>query len=528
MRKFLLVALILGFTAQARAEDLESLLDNETKTEATPASRQQSFLVDTLRSLQDGRPTSEQNVFFRLLEAGEWEKSLLQSQAAFGGTAFERTPSGQALSAYLKFKTGLTTTGLEELFAIKDPKKIHFHLLNLWKEAAGEKHPAWTVALVKWTPEWTEIFGTSFEVKTRMRSINHKQSLEELKELVKKSGSDSKERAIAEWNLALAYSLNDQADLAAKIIAGLLKSKNSPASEDLLNLTAARLLFQNGYFDAAIKYYNKIPKKSDYWLVAQEETAWSYIRKGEPQNALAVTQTLVNPVFQGQLGPEPYFVRSLAQLKVCDYPGVVKGLVEFPKMFKNRTLALAKLGDEPEQPAVTKVLNELRTQSVKWEELGKDAQSLPRMITRDRRLEDLVRAQAELERESKVAEELYAKSLAQTGLQSSFENLKQSLLNRSRMAKSATLGRVQELAKNEVAETKKILDKMHIVEAEVIQQTSLAEQISKTKTNQPEVKVGSTGSKAQDVLRFPADGEVWFDELSNYQVSVKKACQVKR
>lgn len=532
---YLASALALALTSPAfAAEDLESLLDGGSKPSAGAAevktAREQSFLVDTLRSLQDGRPTSEQNAFFRLLEQAQWDKALLQYQSAFGGTAFDRSANGQALRALLKFKSGLTTTGLEELFATREPKKIHFHLLSLFKEAANENHPAWKIALLSWNDAWTEIFGLNYEVKAKTRQVTQKQGIKDLEALSKRAPTDSVERALVEWNLALAYSLGDQPDQAAKIMAALLKTKNSPVSQDLLNLTAARLLFQNGYFDASIRYYNKIPKGSDYWLDAQEEAAWSFIRKGEPQNALAITQTLVNPVFKGQVGAESYFVRALAQLKVCDYPGVVKSLQAFPEQFKGRTEALKKLAQEPETPAVTRVINEVRTRQVKWEELGKDSQGLPRQITRDQRLRELSKAQADLEREAKVAEELYAKSLAQTGLQASFENLKQSLMGRARMAKSATLARVQEMAKNEVEDTRKILAKMHIVEAEVLQQTSLADKLAKAKaTGGGDVKVGTTGSSSQDVMKFPvANNEVWFDELSNYKVDVKKACQVKR
>lgn len=524
--KWLLGAL-LSLSVTTRAEDLETLLEGGGGKADVATSRQQSFLTDTLRSLVSGAPTAAQNTFFRALENGEWDKALLQDPAAFGGTEFERSANGQALQAYLKFKNGLTTTGLEELFAIQDPKKIHFQLLNSWKDAAVERHPAWTTAMISWAPVWTDVFGLGIEVKAKTRRISHKQSIEELKELRARAPADSRELAMIEWNLALAYSLADQADQAAKIVAALLKTKNSPISPDLLHLTAARLLFQNGYFDAAVKYDEKIPKGSDYWLDAQEEAAWAYIRKGEPQNAIAVTETLVKPVFKGQVGAESHFVRALAQLKICDYPGVVKGLQNFSPEFKGRTANLKKIMAEPEQPAIQKVLADLRTRDVKWEELGSATQQMPRLITRDQRLQDLVRAQDQLEREAKAAEELYAKSLAQTGLQSAYENLHQSLLNRARMAKSASLARVQDLAKNEVTETGKILGKMHIVEAEVIQQVAGAEKLAKAMDGKrQDAKVGATGSKSRDTLSFPADGnEVWFDELSNYKVDVKKACQ---
>lgn len=530
----LALASLMTTTAFA-AEDLEALLDGkgqEVKTEkgavAAPAAKEQTVLVDVIRDLLASRVTSEQNVFFRHLEVANWEKSLLQYQAAFGGTAFERSENGRALLSLLKFKAGLTSSGLESLLTIQNPKKIHLQILNQIRDAAGEKNPVWKVAQLSWSPAWAEVFGLGFEIRSKTKDLNFKNGINELKALSQRAPSDSPEKALAEWHLALAYSLNDQADLAAKIMAGLSKSKHLPVSEELLNLTAARLLYQNGYFDAAIKYYGKVSKNSDYWLDAQEEIAWSYIRKGEPQNSLAVTQTLVNPIFKGQVGAESYFLRALSQLKICDYPGVVKSLQAFPVLFKDRNENLKKLSTQPETETVKKVLAEMRVKKLKAEDLGTRAHELPRLMPRDQKLQDLLLAQSELEREAHVSEEIYARSLAQTGLQASFEKNKNDLLARAKMAKASTLSRVQHLAKVEVEETRKILAKMHIVEAEVIQQTAMADKLAKTKTKEADVKVGSTGSKSDEVLRFVGDNqEVWFDELSNYQINVKKACQVR-
>ena len=41
--------------------------------------------------------------------------------------------------------------------------------------------------------------------------------------------------------------------------------------------------------------------------------------------------------------------------------------------------------------------------------------------------------------------------------------------------------------------------------------------------------MGVTGYKGNaEVMKFPAEDEVWFDEISRYRVDVKKACKVKR
>ena len=53
-----------------------------------------------------------------------------------------------------------------------------------------------------------------------------------------------------------------------------LQRTDSFISPDLVQLTASRILFQNAYYETAIKQYEKIPKTSEYWAQAQEEIAW--------------------------------------------------------------------------------------------------------------------------------------------------------------------------------------------------------------------------------------------------------------
>jgi hypothetical protein len=79
----------------------------------------------------------------------------------------------------------------------------------------------------------------------------------------------------------------------------------------------------------------------------------------------------------------------------------------------------------------------------------------------------------------------------------------------------------------EVVETKDILKKMHIIEAEILQQAIVADKIAKNAAAVDD-KLGSTGSKASEVVKFPVESEFWFDEISSYKIDVKKPCVAKR
>jgi hypothetical protein len=304
-----------------------------------------------------------------------------------------------------------------------------------------------------------------------------------------------------------------------------MKSTPLPVSRDLMELTAARLLFQRAHYSAAIKYYEKVDKTSEYWTDAQEEMAWSYIRKVEPGNALAVSTSLVTPAMAAQAGPESFFVHSLAQLKICDYPGVITSLGEYPKRFKGRNEMLTKLSSSAQTPAIKKIVDQLKEHRIARKDLSEAGRDLPRLVARDERLYRFAQNQKNLEQEAAAADRIYSKSLALTGLQGYFDKLRQTSLSRAHTAAAAANSRVQELARQEVGEVREILRKLHIVEAEVIQQVSVAERVISNVRGPITEQKGVTGSKDRDVLKFPAEKEVWFDEIGNFKVDVKKSCQ---
>lgn len=509
----------------ALAQDMEALLEGKSESQVK---RNQSFLADSVRSLL-GSTNPEQNFFLRHMEDGQWMAALIQYGPAFNNTPFESSENGIALKAFLFFKAGMPVTGLEELFVIQDPKKIHFQIINEWRETAKEDHKAWFVARLKWTPNWGEIFGRVIEVRVLASDLSLQRSIDDLNALAMKAPVNSKERSLIDWHLALAYAMKDQADKAAKIMAALMKAPNNPVPVDLMNLTAARMLYQNGYLDAASKYFEKVPKSSDYYFTAQEEKSWAFVRKGEPQNALAVTQTLVNANLAGQVGAESWLVRGLSQLKVCDYPAVLETLKTFPRDFKNKAVYLEKISALAEDEFVKKALTEMSLRPLSTKELVGINKSLPRNMVKDEKLRYLLSAEGLLRSEADVAEKIYAKSLQQTGLQAFFDRIKNQTDQRMQMAISSSLGRVKELAALELLEIKKVLNKMRIIEVEVIQQVQLVDRLKASlKDELLAVKAGTTGSKSEDALKFPLSKEFWFDELTNYKVDIKKGCQARK
>lgn len=529
----LALGLLIGFATPAFAEDDEllSLIGGDSSSATNPKKKGAANEASSFRKMI-GKATPEQNIFITFMEKNEVEKALFQWPSAFEGTAFGRSQTGRAMNAYLLYKNGMKITAVEALLAIDKPEQINPELVALWKEAAPDNDPVWSLIAAPsvWKPFWTQTFGLAAEIRVRSRQVYGTENLAALKELIKKTQADTRERAWLSWQLVLALSTGEDPATAAKALAVLMKAPNNPVSEDLMTVTAARLLYQNGFLDAAAKYYQKVPKSSDYWFDAQEELGWTYIRKGEPQNTIAVTKTLANEAFASQVGPEPMFLRSLAQLKVCDYPEVVNTLNTFRNRFRERAKALMAVSENANTPAVKAFIERSKKERVGLLALGKDASSLPRFVTRDEVLAGLVETEKALEKEGKQAGELYARSLTggtgQVGFQARLEDFRKSVDARVASARSATYGRVKELSNEEVNEIAQILQKLHIVEAEVLQQIALADRVAgATATQKISEKSGSTTTDGRDKITFPGEQETWFDELSNYKVDIKKGCQ---
>lgn len=513
--------------AQSGDDDLLKILDGQA---ATGAGAAQALAKTPLRKLAPNM-TAEQNIFFQFIEKGDYEKALFQWAPAFEKTSFIRTPSGQALKAYLLFQNQMPVSALENLLMIDNAKGVDQDLIQLWRQAAGENHPAWSqVWIEKWNPQWTEIFGVGAEIQVRSRQINGFDQMDLVKDLMVKSKPGTKERAMLQWQLVLALVGQDRSQ-AATALAHLMKQPQNPVGLDLMEMTAARMLYQNGYLDAAIKYYQKIPKSSDYFFEAQEETGWAYIRKGQPQDTLAVTRTLTQPYFAVMVGPEASFLRTLAQLKVCDYSGVHASLNQFRKDFRERTAELVRLSENAETPAVRDLIAKRAAGKIKFVEMGPTLKSIPRWAPRDSMLGSLIVFERSLQNEARRAGELYARSLSnatdRVGFAAPLEEMKNDMEARRRSAEVQVFKRVQALAADEVKETQEILSKLHVVEAEVLQQSMLADRVAAARPEKKTQLTGVNDEPGKFQLKFPAEKELWFDELAHFNVNLKGGCEAR-
>lgn len=535
MKTWIFISLIFFSWTTLAEDDVLSILGGASDQTKTEQQKKQEKGAETspFKAIFP-KTTAEQNILFSLMQNGEFEKALLQYFEAFGKTESYKTANGQGLLVYLFLKNGMTVYGVETLFSQVNPSKLSPVLMQPLREMLSDNNPVWKIARISWKPEWTQVFSPSVEVQVKSKKVFSAKDIEELKNIIKISAPGTTDRAAIQWQLVIAMALSGDTTTAAKLLNSLMSTPANPVGLDLMNMTAARMLFENGYMDAAVKYYKKVPTKSEFWLDAQEEMGWSYLRKGEPQNTLAVTQSLLMPELQDIVGAETVFLRSLGQLKVCDYPGVLKTLATFRERFKPKTAEMLALSQNGVTPATKDFVAKMKKQRLKITELGALAARLPRLVTRDEALYNHLILERELEKESDIAMGIYGRSLANStskvGLQGDLDIFKKSIEAQVNEARNASYSRIKALAAEEVADIHRLLQKMHIVEAEVLQQALSAQKIANaTKDSQVLEKKGTTVAEAKDQISFPVeDGQVWFDEIGKYKVDVVKGCQAIR
>ncbi|MCB0393272.1 MAG: hypothetical protein KDD25_01860, partial [Bdellovibrionales bacterium] len=179
----------------------------------------------------------------------------------------------------------------------------------------------------------------------------------------------------------------------------------------------------------------------------------------------------------------------------------------------------------------TQMVDRMRKGPTSLIQMGASAQKVPIFAVRDEGLYQRIQRWKALESEAKRAGQLYSRSVggssATVGFQAVWEQFKNDMTDRSSVAESLVYSMIRDMANVELETIKKNLSRIQIVEAEVIQQLALSDRVLKDSGKKLDVRNSASVSTSKDTLRFPYDGEIWFDELSNYKVNLKGGCQAR-
>ncbi|MCB0412453.1 MAG: hypothetical protein KDD22_08000 [Bdellovibrionales bacterium] len=446
------------------------------------------------------------------LNQKNYTSALSQWEAAYGGTQFGASYDGKASLYLVEFTAGLQVSAIENLMRLKRPQYISRSIIKKWMQVAPESHLAWRIAHVRWTSPWKRVFPPQFHDLTQLHSVtyikNRGQLNKELREAYAVKGNPQL-KAWKMWQVALWAPIYNKVDMALDIFADLEKSKQQIIPQDKIALAKARTLYQAGLLDQALVAYSEVPRSSDYWIESLEERAWTHVRQSRQDRALGDLMTISAPLFQPQVGPEPYYLIALSNLMICDYPKVFKNGKQFQKTVRPKLVALQALSKSPNQPEALKALELLENGPYELKTISSVIAKLPRLFYRD---------------EFFTRHMLYRKAMVnemnlknQLGLDDSYVNAKL-LADGAEGSRKGALDRLQFLAKKELKEYSQIIQKMHLVEAEVIQRMYLDDNLKGRRAQKDfdEIKADS------NTMVFPFNSEVWLDEVDNYAVNVKE------
>lgn len=310
--------------------------------------------------------------------------------------------------------------------------------------------------------------------------VHSQKDLTKLQKTLKQSTSPEA-AAWLRWQVVLNAPQIGKTDLALSELKTLEKSSQKLVGKDQLALTRGRIQFQAGKFDAALASYQEVPKTSEYWFEALEEQSWSYIRLGQSDKATAKLATLFSPVFQTWVGPETFFAANYNALKVCDYNTVFKNGQLFKERHATRITELEKLAETGENSQTASAVARLQAGEMNFMAFANEASALPRFFWRD----EFLRRQAQ------------------------------------RKVPSSIISRLQAMAKAELTEYRTVVQKLNLIEAEVIQRLYLDQSL---KGVRPDLAKNKSDA---NVLTFPQSDELWLDEIDAFQAKVKSCPQLK-
>jgi signal transduction histidine kinase len=264
------------------------------------------------------------------------------------------------------------------------------------------------------------------------------------------------------------------------IVLGLLSLPTSAfaAESEKEILSQARTLFAQKQFPQALALYDKIPVKSDRWLLALEEKAWAHMHLDQYDKAIAAAQTLTNPALNGLTSTEPFLLKALIQLKICDYVAVFQTLKDFKSQKRGQVEAIQQLAKTGHNAVSRGTLEKWILNPTDWKALGPNLALMPQLF-----YHDIV-----------MLREAQKKNIP------------------------ALEKRLRELAIADNNENYRILQKLNLIEVESVQRVHIASQFDR--------KQGEKIEKGDYDFTFKDDQEVWLDEIGSYQATINR-CQKK-
>jgi len=461
--------------------------------------------------------TGAQKEWRNLLATGNYNQALTNWGSAFQDSSFSQSANGQATLAYVLFKSGMPYTALERLFNTTRPHQLEAQLLGLWMieiKSSPIIQRGWLQTQGPWK-RFTVQAGKTVRVRNR---ADIQRAFADAKSVATQNVNES---ARILWQIATQAPLIGDVDSSLRALKQMSESGQTLIGRDMVSMTQGRVLYQKGELDAALNSYQQIPKGSSIWVEAVEERAWAHLRKEDYDKALGVITTALSPVLAPLAGPETFFLSNLMSLRVCDYSRLFKTSELFKTRQRQRLIEIQALAKSGTNPHLNQTFTKFETSGVSQESAGAMVEFMPRGLFRDGAFVRAMETRRLLLNEVQVAGKWIEQGRV-LGLNSELENTIQRNQKSAESLKQQGLKRARSLAQTDMREYKMILNKMHILEAEVIERLHLDDNLKGERSKL------SKNKDSKDSLVFAyVPGEEWMDELDNYQARVKDCPTLK-
>ena len=462
-----------------------------------------------------GESGAEQELV-KLLDNGNFRQALMTWDTSTRGTMLATSQTGVATWAYALYQEGLPFTALQTLMQSTEPGKIEPGILKLWVVEL-KKSPFIQRGWIQTTGGWKSIVNNqpvSLKIKT-------KRDITKAFDLANAFGDNVNEKARVWWQIAVQAPQINDVDSSLRALKLLKESGQIAIGQDEILMTQGRVLYQKKDLEAALEAYEAIPKSSSLWMEAVEERAWTHLRRDDFDKALGTVTTAMAGALAPLAGPETFFLANLMAYKACDYTRVFNNSETFKKRHHQRLGDLQELAKTGTNHEIGDVFARFDKDGVSKESAGPLVSSMPRNMFRDKEIVRDMESRRQLLLEVKRGGEVLEGSRS-IGGNALLERALSSEQAQTERLKQQAFIRTRVLANADLKEYRMVLNKMNIIEGEIIQRLSMDDNMKGERSKLPKVE------EKGDVLVFPVTDETWMDELDNYKARVKDCPTMKK
>jgi hypothetical protein len=307
---------------------------------------------------------------------------------------------------------------------------------------------------------------------------------------------------------------------------------------DLANLSIARTYYSASikldpetnaptvderHLSAAVKYWNSVDARSEYWLDALFEESWAYYMAGQYPFALGNIHTIQSPYFPTAFYPEADILKAVIYFFNCNYDAAVTTVARFNK--KNVPIkdalqqVLKRYTGENQEEAFFKFLLQVREGNAN---LDPKIRPMVEAALSDRQLLRNIEYVKLLDEEEKR----FRKS--PPSFQSS--GLGQQVADALKLARDLAVRQAGELAmsryRRNVAELEEHLrnGEKILIDVTAAQRNIIDQKIAENRVSKAEAKIFGVVKPDEEHVLWPFNGEYWRDELGFYRQTVESAC----